>query len=177
MQSHPSFLSSILFISLTSIPFLLSLIAFSPELACKVHTHPIQSFFLIFAPWWLSYTFARVYTRLSRQNSELYHPFGCAAQCFNWVVHWTRAGYYAFFVNMYTQQTFITTVFCPAIAFFAEGVFHSIITIGCTSPEDLGMYERARRSFGRGFAALVRMWFSAEEGEGRREERLQNGMM
>ncbi|KIJ62158.1 hypothetical protein HYDPIDRAFT_115021 [Hydnomerulius pinastri MD-312] len=156
MPSQPrstfKFPSALLFIILTLTPFFLSLLSFSPSLlisAGTVTVHPTLRFFLLLLPWWLSYAFARAYVGLSQRDSELYHHLGCTAQSFNWSVHWCRAAYHAFFVNTYTYPTFTATIFCASIAFFAEGLFHNLISIGC-NPEDLGVYEWGRRGFGRG---------------------------
>jgi len=167
--SLPS-IALILFAGLTQIPFLLSILSWSSEFK----GHPLARFFLLLSSWWLSYWIARTYIRLAELSSPLYHPLGCLAQCVNWVFHWVLAIYFAFFVNKYSLSSYLTTVFCLAVVIFSEGLFHSLITIECKDTENLGVYEDARKRFGRCLAALVKIWYSSweETSSRRRQERL-----
>ncbi|KAF9225927.1 hypothetical protein BS17DRAFT_571580 [Gyrodon lividus] len=160
--------SILLFVCLTCHPFLLSILSLSPE----IKVHPVLRFLLIFMTWWLSYWSARSYIRLAEKSSPLYHPLGCLAQCFNWVLHWVQAVYHAFFVNRYSLPTYMTTIFCVVVVIFSEGLFHSLITIDCKNTENLGVYEDARKSFGRSLVTLIRIWYSSwEETSPRRRKR------
>lgn len=98
-QPQNSLASTALLLSLTSLPLLLSVLSFYPQL---FEDHPVQHFFLGLAPWWLAYLSARWYVRLGEQSSLLYHPLGCLAQCCVWVFHWAVSLYHACFGTHHT---------------------------------------------------------------------------
>ncbi|KAF9239790.1 hypothetical protein BU15DRAFT_61719 [Melanogaster broomeanus] len=157
-KASPS--STLLFVFWTYIPPLISVLSLSTELS---KNHPHLRFVLTLTPWWLSYWFARSYIRMANQSSPLYHPYGCLAQCFNWVFHWVHAAYYAFFANKYSPFGIHDHRLLLRHRALRRGALHNLITMDCTDTENLGVYETARRSFGRGLAALVRIWYSAWE--------------
>ncbi|KAG9313504.1 hypothetical protein JVU11DRAFT_5830 [Chiua virens] len=175
-RTRPSPTSTTLLVSLTYFPVFLSLLSFYPSLFAD---HPIYRFFLFLAPFYLAYLSARWYIRLSERSSPLYHPLGCLTQCCVWVFHWAVTFYHAFFggsyivlnrscmlshlsptfpcdkVQTYTVKAYLVTIFCVAIMFFQEGLFHSIITPSASDTANLGVYENVRRTYGRGRSVLT----------------------
>ncbi|KAH7887019.1 hypothetical protein F5I97DRAFT_1093424 [Phlebopus sp. FC_14] len=182
MPAPTSLYSSALFAALTIAPFVFSLLSYTSAL---FRGRPLSQFLCICMPYLWTYYCARWYIMLAQKSSPLNHPCGCLAQCLNWVVHWMRATYYAFFgeyrrrswnrysekqqsgyaylwftpVNVYTPETYPTTIPCMLVILLAEGQFYNMISFGCNT-DNLGVYGRARRRFGRVLESVVRAWFS-----------------